>query len=409
MDLSYGSEIEAYRKDVQAFLTANWPPSGDELDYSREEQTARFRARATEAGYLNRSIPRQYGGSEQPVEPLKGAVIAEEFARAHAPTEPRGIGTMMLVPTLLERGEEWQKEKWVRPTILGEYRWCQGYSEPGSGSDLASLSTRGELDGDHWVINGQKIWTSSAAEADFMFCLVRTEPEAKKHAGISYLLIDMKQPGIDVRPLKQMTGSMEFNEVFFNDVKTPRDWIVGKRGEGWLVSRTTLKHERNGIGAAAQSVNLLNSLVALARERTLDGRPAIEDTTIRRRLVQLEGYVRAHQYSGYYQMTKDLKGENPGAIQLMNKLNSTNMGHMIAKLAMEILGDDGLVAPSAAGVASLASDTDSPSASWVAQYMSSVGVAIAGGTANIQRNVIGERGYGLPRDAAANRGRSSKQ
>ena len=316
--------------------------------------------------------------------------------------EPRGIGTMMLVPTLLERGTDWQKEKFVQGTIQGEISWCQGYSEPGSGSDLASLKTRGELVDGEWVINGQKIWTSSAVEADYMFCLVRTEPEAKKHAGISYLLIDMKQPGIDVRPLKQMTGSSEFNEVFFNDVRTPEDWIVGKRGEGWLVSRTTLKHERNGIGAAAQSVNLLQALVGLAKERKLDGRPAIEDPSIRRGLAELEGYIRAHQYSGYLQMTKDLKGESAGVMQLMNKINSTNIGHMVSKLAMEILGEDGLVAPSTMGVMGLMGKGASSPANWVAQYMSSIGVAIAGGTANIQRNVIAERGFGLPRDAAAN-------
>ena len=399
MDLSYGSEFEAFREEVRSFLAANWPPSGGAATGSREEQANRFREKATQAGYLNRSIPKQYGGSEQPVEPLKGAVISEEFARARAPMEPRGIGTMMLVPTLLERGTEWQKEKFVRRTILGELTWCQGYSEPGSGSDLASLKTKGELVGDDWVINGQKIWTSSAMEADYMFCLVRTEPEAKKHAGISYLLIDMKQPGIDVRPLKQMTGSMEFNEVFFTDAKTPKDWIVGKRGEGWLVSRTTLKHERNGIGAAGQSVGLLNALVQLARERKLDGRPAIEDQSIRRGLAELEGYIRSHQYSGYLQMTKDLKGENAGVIQLMNKLNSTNMGHMVSKLAMEILGDDGLLAPSTHGLGM----GGGGAAGWITQYMSSVGVAIAGGTANVQRNVIAERGFGLPRDAAANR------
>ncbi len=399
MDLSYGSEIETFRGEIQAFLATNWPPSGDEKTASRDDQAQRFRLKATEAGYLNRSIPKQYGGSEQPVEPLKGAVISEEFTRARAPMEPRGIGTMMLVPTLLERGEEWQKEKFVRATILGELTWCQGYSEPGSGSDLASLKTRGELVGDEWVINGQKIWTSSAMEADYMFCLVRTEPEAKKHAGISYLLIDMKSPGIDVRPLRQMTGSAEFNEVFFDDVKTPKDWIVGKRGEGWLVSRTTLKHERNSIGAASQSVNMLNGLVELARTRKIDGRPAIEDKSIRRGLAELEGYVLAHQYSSYFQMTKGLKGENPGVIQMMTKLNSTNMGHMISKLAMEILGDDGLVAPSTHGLGL----GDGGAAGWITQYMSSVGVAIAGGTANVQRNVIAERGFGLPRDSAANR------
>jgi alkylation response protein AidB-like acyl-CoA dehydrogenase len=399
MDLSYGSEFEVFRGEVQTFLSANWPPSGDDASGSREEQANRFRKKATQAGFLNRSIPKQYGGSEQPVEPLKGAVIREEFTKAHAPMEPRGIGTMMLVPTLLDRGTEWQKEKFVEATILGQITWCQGYSEPGSGSDLASLKTRGELVGDDWIINGQKIWTSSAMEADYMFCLVRTEPEAKKHAGISYLLIDMNQPGIDVRPLKQMTGSMEFNEVFFNDVKTPKDWIVGKRGEGWLVSRTTLKHERNAIGSAAQTVGLLDALVDLARERKIDGRPAIEDQTIRRGLVELEGYVRSHQYSGYLQMSKDLKGENAGVLQMMTKLNSTNIGHMIAKLAMEILGSDGLVAPSTHGLGM----GGSGSANWITQYMSSVGVAIAGGTANVQRNVIAERGFGLPRDSAANR------
>ena len=315
--------------------------------------------------------------------------------------EPRGIGTMMLVPTLLDRGEEWQKEKFVGPTIRGEITWCQGYSEPGSGSDLASLMTKGEIDGDDWVINGQKIWTSGAKHANYMFCLVRTEPEAKKHAGISYLLIDMKSPGIDVRPLRQMTGSSEFNEVFLNDVRTPKDWIVGKRGEGWLVSRTTLKHERNSIGGAAQTLSLLKALVDLAKTRKIDGRPAIEDPGIRRELIEIEGYIRSHQYSGFLQMTKGLKGENPGVIQLMNKLISTNIGHKVTALAMELLGDDGLLAPHDRGLGLTAQGTST--AGWISQSMASLGIAIAGGTANIQRNVIAERGLGLPRDAAANR------
>ena len=399
MDLSYGSDFEDFRKEVSGFLSANWPP---EAGGSRDDQRKAFRRKATEAGYLNRSIPKQYGGSEQEPDSMKGAVISEEFTKVKAPMEPRGIGTMMLVPTLLDRGEDWQKEKFVQATIEGDLIWCQGYSEPGSGSDLASLMTKGELVGDQWTINGQKIWTSSAMEADYMFCLVRTEPDAKKHAGISYLLIDMKQPGIDIRPLKQMTGSAEFNEVFFTDVTTPKDWIVGNRGEGWLVSRTTLKHERNGIGAAAQTLNLLAALVNLAKKRKLDGKPAIEDQTIRRGLAELEGYVRSHQYSGFFQMTKDLKGENAGVIQLMNKINSTNIGHMVAKLAMEILGDDGLVAPRGGGIVGLSGDGGDVGI-WISQYMSSLGVAIAGGTANVQRNVIAERGFGLPRDAAANK------
>ena len=306
---------------------------------------------------------------------------------------------MMLVPTLLERGEEWQKEKWVASTQRGETTWCQGYSEPGSGSDLASLKTKGELVGDEWVINGQKIWTSGAQHAHFMFCLVRTEPDAPKHAGISYLLIDMDQPGIDIRPLKMMTGSPDFNEVFLNDVRTPKDWIVGKRGEGWNVSRTTLKHERNSIGAASSTGALFKGLVKLAQDCVRDGKPAIEDPAIRQRLVELEGYVKAHKYSGYRQFTKDAKGENAGIITMMQKLMSTNIGHDAARLSLDLLNDGGLLGAGSRGMGLGRPDNTS----WISHYMYSLGIAVAGGTANIQRNVIGERGLGLPRDAAADR------
>jgi len=399
MDLSYSEELEGYREEVSTFLGANWPLSGDEAKKGLEEQAAIFRERAIAAGYLCRNIPKQYGGSEQEGDVLKAQIIREEFGRAHAPMEPRGIGTMMLVPTLLERGEEWQKEKFVPETIKGRIHWCQGYSEPGSGSDLASLKTRGELVGDEWVINGQKIWTSGANQANYMFCLVRTEPEASKHAGISYLLIDMKQPGIDVRPLKQMTGTAEFCEVFFNDVKTPKDWIVGKRGEGWLVSRTTLKHERNSIGSTQQTRASLNGLIALAKQSKIGGKPAIEDPTIRQRLAKIEGYVRSHQYSGYRTLTKDAKGEDAGPITMMNKIISTNIGHEVAKLSIDLLGDDGMLDATAGGMTGMFAG----GRAWISQYMYSLGIAVAGGTANIQRNVIGERALGLPRDAAAQR------
>jgi alkylation response protein AidB-like acyl-CoA dehydrogenase len=402
MDLSYGPEYEAFREEVRSWLAENWPLSGKEAELDWEKQATVFRERATDVGYLNRNIPRKYGGSEQPPDVLKAQILREEFSKARAPMEARGIGTMMLVPTLLDRGEEWQKEKWVRSTITGEVRWCQGYSEPGSGSDLASLKTRGELVGDEWVINGQKIWTSGAHAAHYMFCLCRTEPDAPKHAGISYLLIDMNQPGVDVRPLKQMNGSADFNEVFLNDVRTPKDWIVGKRGEGWLVSRTTLKHERNSIGGAAQSMALFQGLVSLAKKTMLDGAPAIEKPEVRQRLAALEGYVRSHQYNGYIQLTRDAKGESAGIGGMMNKIVSTNIGHEVARIAMDLLGDDGMLA------AGTRSRTGLPkgNAGWVDQYMWSLGIAVAGGTANIQRNIIAERGLGLPRDAAADRSKA---
>lgn len=399
MDLDYGSEIEVFRKEVRAFLDQNWPLTGAEAELPRKEATALFRERAVAQGYFYRSIPKRYGGSEQAADVLRAQVIRDEFAARRAPREETRIGTSMVVPTLLEHGAEWQREKFVKPTIYGEIHWCQGYSEPGSGSDLASVKTRGELKGGEWVINGQKVWTSDAHIADYMFCLVRTEPDARKHAGISYLLIDMKQPGIDVRPLRMIDGGADFNEVFLNDVRTPENWIVGKRGEGWIVSRTTLKHERNLVGNSRRSLEALNRLIELARETEIRGRPAIEDEAIRQRLAELEGYVWAHQCSGMRQLTASAKGEDAGLLNGIAKLYATEIGHKVARIAIDLLGDEGLLAPDDLGLFG----KPKTSRGWVGNYMSSLGMAIAGGTSNIQRNVIAERGLGLPRDAAADR------
>ncbi len=392
MDLEYGKEYDDFRAEVQAFLAAEWPPKGEG---DRQAQTLAFREKAVAKGYLARSIPKQYGGSEQEPDAIRARIIREEFGKARAPGDPRGIGTMMLVPTLLEKGAEWQKEKWVGPTVMGDVTWCQGYSEPGSGSDLASLKTKAELVDDEWVINGQKIWTSGAHHADYMFCLCRTEPDAPKHAGISYLLIDMKQPGVEVRPLRMMSGTAEFNEVFLNDARTPADWIVGKRGEGWLVSRATLKHERDSIGSAAQTVALFKGLVRLAKTRTRNGKPAIEDPEIRQRLAAIEGRVRSHEYSGYIQLTRGSQGKSPGPIGAMNKIVSTNIGHEVAKLALDLLDEDGLLS---AQSAAMGGNIPKDAPAWLTQYMWSLGIAIAGGTANVQRNIIAERVLGLPRD-----------
>ncbi|MBV1901400.1 MAG: acyl-CoA dehydrogenase family protein [Kordiimonadaceae bacterium] len=388
MDLSYGKENEEFRVHVRAFLKEHWPAASADKD-----KIVQFRMAAVEAGYMYRNIPKVFGGAEQPVDVLKAQVIREEFESFRAPQGIRGVGVEMLVPTLLECGSKEQKEKFISATISGKYKWCQGYSEPGSGSDLASLRTKAVLDGDNWVINGQKIWTSHARQADYMFALVRTEPNEKKHAGISYLLIDLKQPGITIRPLKQITGDSQFNEVFFDDATTPADWIVGERGQGWDVSRTTLKHERNMIGGSAKLRATFEKLVSLAKETSRGTRPAIEDPEVRQWLVKLEGYVMAHEYSGYQQLTKNLKGESPGIIGLMNKLSTTNIGHETARIAMDLIGEDGLCMPPKRVPGKRVGN-----AKWVNQYFGSLGVAIAGGTSNIQRNIIAERGLGLPRD-----------
>jgi alkylation response protein AidB-like acyl-CoA dehydrogenase len=394
MDLSYDSEHTAFQAQVREFLAEHWDRKAARGD-QRQARERVFRLAATQRGYLYRSIPKRYGGSEQTPDVISAQIIREEFARVGAPMELPGIGLMMVVPTLLEVGSESQRERFVRKTVEGEYRWAQGYSEPGSGSDLASLSSRAELVGDEWVINGHKIWTTMAHTATHMFALLRTEPDAPKHAGLSYILLDFKQRGVTVRPIKQISGSREFCEVFLEDVRTPADWIVGRRGEGWNVSRVNLKHERNAVGSSSRSLPTFEKLVALAKATRLNGRPAIEDPSIRRRLAAVEGHVMAQLWSGYHQLTLDARGESPGVLGLVNKITTTNIGQELALIATEVLAETTLLMPP--------EDTrKGGEEKWVNQIMGSLGLAIAGGTSNIQRNIISERGLGLPREAAEN-------
>lgn len=391
MDVELGAEYETFREEVAAFLAQNWP---DKTESDPKKAAADFRRKAVENGYYYRSIPRIYGGSEQPPDPLRAQVIREEFARAGAPREIEGVGVTMLVPTLLSRGEEWQRELFIPRTLTGEITWCQGYSEPNAGSDLASLRTKGVLEGDEWVISGQKVWTSLADRADYMFALVRTEPDAPKHRGISYLILEMKQPGVTVRPLKQMTGGCGFNEVFLDNARTPKDWIVGGRGEGWEVSKTTLKHERNMIGGAKTTSLLFDKLLDLAKRSRRNGRPALECEDVRQELARIEAYVLAQQYSSYRQMSMDLANQDPGLINYLNKLNGTLIRHRIVNLAQDLIGEAGLAMPNVGGARE-----DEGDEKWVYHIIRTLGVAIAGGASNIQRNVIAERGLGLPRDA----------
>ena len=214
IDLNFGPEHDLFREEVRAFLAREWREGRD---------PAEFRRAATDAGYFYRSVPKRFGGSEQVPDSVRLSIITTEFALAKAPGELKGNGIQMLVPTLLECGEEWQREMFIPRTLTGEFKWAQGYSEPGSGSDLASLRTRGELIDGKWVINGQKVWTSYARQCRYMFALVRTEPDAPKHEGISYLILDLQQPGIDIRPMKQINGGNDFNEVFFDTATTPAD------------------------------------------------------------------------------------------------------------------------------------------------------------------------------------------
>jgi alkylation response protein AidB-like acyl-CoA dehydrogenase len=392
MDLSYTVEYESYRVQLRNFLATHWDKAWLKGTDAAARSSA-FRAHAIEHGYLYRNVPRQYGGSEQAPDVLKAQIIREEFARVRAPAELGGPGVTMLVPTLIECGTDAQKERFIAKTISGEYNWAQGYSEPGAGSDLVSLKTRGVLEGDEWVINGQKIWTSWAHKAHYMFALVRTEPHEPRHKGISYILLDMKQPGVTVRPLKQITGGREFCEVFLDGARAPLSWMVGERGHGWDVSRSTLKHERNLVGGAATLEDLFDKLVTLAKTTSLNGRPAIESPQIQDRLVAIEGYVKSHLYSSFSQLTDEANGRPPALMGMMNKLNATNIGQDIANLATQIVGSSAMLFPG--------DPRNAGNERWINQILGSLALSIAGGAANIQRNIVAERGLGLPREPEA--------
>ena len=390
MDLSYGAEYDAFRAEVASFLTkhADTAPKSPPL---RSQAAIDWQKTLIEAGYFARTIPREYGGFGAEPDILKSRIIAEEFARARVNPGMGGQGISMLVPTLLETGTEEQKRRFIKPTLEGEMVWCQGYSEPGAGSDLAALRTAAVLDGDEWVVNGQKIWTSTAHLADWIFCLVRTEPDAPKHKGISFLLFSMDTPGIDVRPLIDMTMARNFNEVFFTDVRVPKQQIVGQRGDGWKVANTILKHERGSLADPNVMQHRLNALTELMQKHTVDGRRVLDDPTMRDRLQRITGRTMALQANELRLLSANVNGNTDTQLAgMVMKLQGTELRHELEALAIDVMGEIGL----AYG--------DNPylegGGSWQHQYMFFLGLIIGGGTSQIQKNIISERGLGMPRE-----------
>jgi alkylation response protein AidB-like acyl-CoA dehydrogenase len=399
MNLQFGERYEQLRAEVRAFCAESWPLGGAEAQLPARAQAIAWRKRAMAAGFLHRTIPPAYGGAGFEPDVMADMVIRQEFDRAGVPHVGSVQGTHMLVPTLLECGTEEQRREYIQPTLTGEITWCQGYSEPGAGSDLASLKSRAELVGDEWVLNGQKIWTSQATEADMMFGLFRTEPDAPKpHAGISYLLIPMSTPGIDPRPLRMMQGGVDFCEVFFDGARIPARNIVGRRGEGWKVTKATLKHERMLIGDSTGTRMSFDALLALAREARRDGKPAIESALIRQRLAEIAGYVATQEWAVARMMTAFHQGRDMDVLSelLMAKLFGTNLQQMIVKLAIDLMPEQGLHEP-APDEATMSMHGFTPGR-WVSQYMFTLAYAIAGGASNVQRNLIGEIVLGMPRD-----------
>ncbi len=397
MDLSYSETYRTLQSEVRAFIAEHKDASPKAVGVRRkpDAQMLAWQRLLVERGYAARTIPREYGGYGAEPDVMEAAIIAEEFSKAGVAAGIMSQGISMLVPTLLEVGTSAQRESFIGPTIRGEMIWCQGYSEPGAGSDLANVQTKGVLDGDHFVVNGQKIWTSSAHYADWMFLLCRTEPDKPKHQGLSYLLLSMKTPGIEVRPLRTMTGKATFNEVFFTDVRVPAHQIVMGRGDGWTVANTTLKYERMMLGDANKFMHRVHRIRELMETTRIDGVRLIDMPEWRDRLVRLQGEVMASKYHQMRLLTEAAKGIDSGLKRLVVKLYGTEMGYRLSGLAVDVYG--------AAGLAfdphdDMDGGTDDDATAWHTDHMYDLGLIIGGGSSQIQKNIISERGLGMPRE-----------
>ena len=392
MDLSYGPEYDDFREEVRGFIAKHRHLAPAQQGV-RSPQVKEWQRLLIANGYAARTIPTEYGGYGAEPDILKARIIGEEFAAAQVSAGLGGQGISMLVPTLLELGTEAQKRQFIPQTLAGELVWCQGYSEPNAGSDLASLRTSATLDGDDWVINGSKIWTSTAHLADWMFCLVRTEPDAPKHQGISFLLLRMDTPGIEIRPLVDMTMQPNFNEVFFTDVRVPKDQIVGQRGEGWRVANAVLGHERDSLGDPNASLSRLNRLIQLMQTETVDGTRPMDNPAFRDRLMKIQARVMAMRFNDLRILSARLNSADASLARMITKLQATELRHELEGFAIDVMGEFGLLYGKHPHVRD--------QGSWQTQYMYFLGLIIGGGTSQIQKNIISERGLGMPREPKA--------
>src|SRR5256886_9543631 len=345
MELAYSKEDEAFRKEVRTWLKSNLPKKDKSIsdlmphDPERVKRAKEWQHQLYDAGYVAMSWPKEYGGQDADI--MRQTIVNEELVLARAPGLIGASGLGMVGPPLIQLGPEEQKRRYLPKVLTAEEIWCQGYCEPGAGSDLASLRTRAELVGDEFIVNGQKVWTSNAQFSDWMFCLVRTDPEAPKHRGISYILIDMETPGITVRPLIQMTGDAGFNEVFFEDVRVPRANVVGGLNDGWTIANATLFHERNMLGSTTRTQQVLQGLLRLARAPGRAGRPASADPAIRRRPPPPRTPAQTLKPPAHPPLTDTLRGRPPGIAASVSKLVTTELNHDLAEAALDILGSYG--------------------------------------------------------------------
>jgi len=402
MDFDYPASAEATRSEIQAWLEAHLPEGWRGLGALEGEELEAFvtdwRAKLYEGGWLGMSWPPEYGGGGR--SHLDELVVAEELAKVGAPfggdNDVFGIG--MLGNTLLRYGTEEQKQHFLPRALSGEHRWCQGYSEPNAGSDLANVGTRAYLDGDEWVVNGQKIWTSAGRSANWIFVLARTDTDAPKHRGITFLLVPMDQPGVEVRPIRMMSGPSEFNETFFSDARAPADHVVGRVNDGWRVAMTLLGFER-GRDAATGPIGFQGEIDRLFDLARLRG--ATNDPALRLELVKAWERVQVMRFMGYQRLTGFMKGEDPGPRGAVDKLFWSDHHRDVTELAMDIQGHEGLVLEGRAPSTAFRHDdmgAPNSSASWGGIFLNARAGTIYAGTNQIQRNIIGEMLLGLPKE-----------
>ncbi len=389
MDLAFSKEDDDFRDEVRTWLADNVPTGRPRrLGPETREFDLAWQKCQYDAGWAGIAWPAEYGGRDLPL--VQQLVWYEEYARVGLPAmDTRFVGLAHAGPTLIARAGEEQKSYHLPRILRGDSVWCQGFSEPEAGSDLASLRTRAEVDGDQLVVTGQKIWTSFAAVADWQELLVRTNPDVPKHKGISWVICEMHSPGIEVRPIKMIDGDRDFAEVFYDEVRIPLANVVGGIDNGWSVAMSTLSFER-GTAFTLHAVQLaaaVESLIELAgSHRSLNGRPVIDDDAIAQRLARVRADVAALRALTYLTISKNAVSAEPGPEGSMLKLFYSDLGKEVAQLAMDVLGPH-----------SLALVDGDPAAEWIDRYLTSFTYGIGGGTSEIQRNIIAERVLGLPR------------
>ena len=407
MELDYAPEDEAFRAEIRSWLHENLPKGWFDKDFEmsndeRKKFNDEWPSKLFQGGWICATWPKEYGGKG--LSTMQGVVLAEEFANAKAPMRADFFGDTLVGPTLLQWGSEEQKKKFLPEILNGKMRWCQGFSEPNSGSDLASLKTEAVLDGDEWVINGQKVWTTQGHHADYCFLLTRTDKDAPKHKGISYLLVPMRQPGVEVRGIVQPDGTAEFCEVFFTNARCPKENVVGGVNNGWQVANSTLAFER-GMSATTGYRRFESEYKAMVRGAKENG--AINDPIIRQRLMEYYTKIQILKINGLRSLSTTLMGKKDpsmAALGATNKMFWTEMHKAAMELALDIQGAASMLVDSAMGDGNWPGTAREkrregyPVSSMMSAFFFSRSETIWGGTSQIQRNIVGERVLGLPKE-----------